>query len=623
MANAKISDDAVFIPETTNVRLIDGLAGYKGSDNAKITGDFLVQSVINGSGSGVDKRVTYYAASGGNVELAGSDGFTWSDDTTNTLSLGLPGNFAGNLIINSNHLAGTDPGTLTFSSKDGDNFQIYAGNTISAQTWILPGSLPSNGEVIKAAVTGTDVSLFWDKDENVTYDLGTNTQVGFGEVKLVGSDGTTDLLSLTGTGTVSVSSDAAGAITINGAAGSASAFTTLTAADVIDWDYATDGPNIKVTLGAGLENVLTVDTIGEFPDGSEGWMILDPSASVDYRLPDEDYGSAVGLKSVITSGNVSLDGTNPVLFHYTYDGTQFWWTKFVNMIEPANYPPSVNFDSSSLIFYHDPAVFNQATTGVVGPGDTVENMVGSALIGDLVTGSTVTSQNYYPKGNAEPFSAGAAFYSFGNTANRITRNVNIAVPISTEVTWSGYIQGPYNLGSSFQTLFDFDGGTDYDQQLYIDNGEFNVYQKGTFNYPVLDDYTATGGADLSNAWLFVSLMNTPSTGPTTNDGTVRIAVGCQASLDAAVAAGGATNWDYDGTGNTVAVDANGLYFESITNLDLDEFNFENFVLGNGRNGALNEGGIFHYGLFGIFNTVISDVVIAANWTSTRDTYGIT
>ena len=405
--------------------------------------------------------------------------------------------------------------------------------------------------------------------------------------------------------------------------GGSSAFTTLTAADVIDWDFATDGPNIKLALGAGLENVLTVNTISEFPAGTEGWLDLNPALSTDYRLPDQNEGSAATMKSVISDGDVSLGGSNPVLFHYVYDGSTFHWTKFTNMLVPLNYPPSVNFDSSSLIFYHDPAVFNQATTGVVGAGDTVKNMVSSALIGDSITGSTVTDQIYYPDGNAEPFSAGAAFYSFGNTANRITRSVDIAVPISTEVTWSGYIQGPYNLASSFQTLFDFDGGTNYDQQLYIDNGEFNVYQKGTFSYPVLDDYNATGGADLSNAWLFVSIMNTPSTGPATNDGIVRIAVGCQASLDAAVAAGGATNWDYDGTGNTVAVDANGLYFESLTNLDLDEFNFENFVLGNGRNGALNEGGIFHYGLFGIFNTVISDVVVAANWADTRDTYGIT
>lgn len=561
--------------------------------------------------SQVEGVAAYYDNGGTltNVKFSGND-------IINTVG-GLP----GVLAVNDTATAGQEIKILDFA---GFNPITYKATGIESSP-LIPITITAKGNLtLEATSANTTMSLYNLASAGTGSILISNRQTN-GELEL-DTDGELKITlpSAPSVGDVLSAKDVNGNVEwVTPSAGGASAFTTLTAADVIDWDYATDGPNIKVTLGAGLENVLTVDTIGEFPDGSEGWVILDPSASVDYRLPDEDYGSAAGLKSVITSGDVSLEGTNPVLFHYTYDGTQFWWTKFVNMIEPANYPPSVNFDSGNLIFYHDPAVFNQATTGVVGPGDTVENMVSSALIGDLVTGSTVTSQIYYPKGNAEPFSAGAAFYSFGNTANRITRSVNIAVPISTEVTWSGYIQGPYNLASSFQTLFDFDGGTNYDQQLYIDNGEFNVYQKGTFSYPVLDDYTATGGADLSNAWLFVSIMNTPSTGPATNDGTVRIAVGCQASLDAAVAAGGATNWDYDGTGNTIAVDANGLYFESITNLDLDEFNFENFVLGNGRNGALNEGGVFHYGLFGIFNTVISDVVVAANWTSTRDTYGIT
>ena len=95
MANNKPISDATAFPLETNVRLISGLAGFKAGNpntNTKIEGTALVQSVINGSNSGVDKRVTYYAASGNNVELAGSDGFTWSDDTTNTLSIGNIGN---------------------------------------------------------------------------------------------------------------------------------------------------------------------------------------------------------------------------------------------------------------------------------------------------------------------------------------------------------------------------------------------------------------------------------------------------------------------------------------------------------------------------------------------------
>ena len=57
MANAKISDDSVFVPET-NVRLISGLAGYDASGNAKITGQALVTSVINSNDSGTPSTAT-------------------------------------------------------------------------------------------------------------------------------------------------------------------------------------------------------------------------------------------------------------------------------------------------------------------------------------------------------------------------------------------------------------------------------------------------------------------------------------------------------------------------------------------------------------------------------------
>jgi len=183
--------------------------------------------------------------------------------------------------------------------------------------------------------------------------------------------------------------------------GGASAFTTLTSADVIDWDYATDGPNIKITLGAGFTNIITVDTIGEFPDGSEGWMIIDPSASTDYKLPDEDYGSAVTMKSLLPDGDVSL-GANPVLFHYTYDGTTFYWTKFKNMLEALNYPPSIEYDTSNLLMYHNPKSFNQAVSGSIAGLSDVDNLLSNSF-GKMTTSSNSGGTfEYYVDGNAEP-----------------------------------------------------------------------------------------------------------------------------------------------------------------------------------------------------------------------------
>lgn len=399
--------------------------------------------------------------------------------------------------------------------------------------------------------------------------------------------------------------------------GGASAFTTLTAADVIDWDFATDGPNIKLALGAGLENVLTVDTIGEFPAGTEGWLILDPTASVDYRLPDQNEGSAATMKSVISNGDVSLGGTNPVLFHYTYDGSTFYWTKFENMITPANYPPSIDYDGSDLLIFITPEAFNQATQGQIAGSAVFNNLVDPSNFGDM-SGPIAPGSGFefYPRDNA---TYGAAYWSMGTGTVGIFRDTDLSLvnSLSNNISWQGYIQGPY--AGTFETLVDFDGATatsSYEQHLYISSNRFRVYDPSTFyNFPDLDDYTVTGGADLSNAWLFVSFGITAGV-----TGTATLRVACQASLDAAVAAGGATNWNYDGLGNTVAVDANGIYEEVVTD-DFTEADIVNILVGVNNVGG--EFGNFHYGLFGVYNKDINLADTTQNWIDTRGIYGIT
>ena len=406
--------------------------------------------------------------------------------------------------------------------------------------------------------------------------------------------------------------------------GGISAYTTLTGADVINWDYATDGVNIKVTLGSGVSNVLTVNSISEFPDGSSGFIILDPTNSTNYKLPDEDYGSATGIESKLSGGNSTLGGTNPVLLHWTYDGSTFYFQKDTNYVDPI-YPPDINFDTSNLIAFYSPQAFNQTVQGTVSAGALVENLTSSNVIGDLQTSSNVTNFEFYPKTATTP-----AYWSLGGTANAILRGSALSSGVTTEATFSGYMQGQY-ISGTFKGVFDFFGtqtGASFDQQVYLTNLEFRLFSPSfTFSYPALQDYTGTGGADLQNEWLFMSFMFTPSTTAGSNDGTLRMAIGCQSSLDWAVAnppiaPATTTDWDYDGNGNTVPVDANGLYFESSpSTLDLDEFFFENFYLGNAS--TLNEQNQAHYGEFGIFNAVIPDSQVVANWTGSRGTYGIT
>jgi len=171
MANAKISNNTIFPLETTDVRSIDGLAGYKGAGNIKISGTFLVESVINSNNSGTpstlaESRVAFYGPGG--TSLGGSTGLT-RDQSTDTLNIGTPNSAAGleaDVKLHGTYVSGSDQPKLTFvggNSVDGDfDFQLTTSTDGNDQTWILPEDLPTAGQVLEAnAVASNDVTLSW------------------------------------------------------------------------------------------------------------------------------------------------------------------------------------------------------------------------------------------------------------------------------------------------------------------------------------------------------------------------------------------------------------------------------------------------------------------------------
>ena len=539
------------------------------------------------------------------------------------------GGLPGVLAVNDTATAGQEIKILDFA---GFNPITYKATGIESSP-LTPITITAKGNLtLEATSANTTMSLYNLASAGTGSILISNRQTN-GELEL-DTDGELKITlpSAPSVGDVLSAKDVNGNVEwVTPSAGGSSAFTTLVAGNTIDWDYVTDGPNIKITLGAGLTNIITVDSIGEFPDGSEGWMIIDPSASTDYKLPDEDYGSAATMKSLLPDGDVSL-GANPVLFHYTYDGTTFYWTKFKNMLEALNYPPSIEYDTSNLLMYHNPKSFNQAVSGSIAGLSDIDNLLSNSF-GDMTTSSNSGGTfEYYVDGNAEPNNpTGAPFYSMGGTSsNRIVRASDLGVAISNLTTFSGWIQGPYNLASSYQTLVDFDGGVNYEQAMYLDNGDF-VYSfspvLATFTYPELTDHSASGGADLSTEWIFVNVCSTPATGPATNDGIVKMGIGCKSSLDWAianppVAPATTTNWDWengDGTGATVPVNAEGMWFEEFSGLDMDEFDFNNVNIFNGID-AVSEDFVGHLGIFGIFTTALNETEMTANFVATRDNY---
>ena len=521
------------------------------------------------------------------------------------------------------YTANTTDNVVTGGTLVGTSLELKRNNgllDVSIDLSALSG-ISENTFISGSTLVGTDYTLERNDGVNITTDFKplVNTKLNittFDSYTANTTDNVVTGATLVGTtlslernnGLLDVSVDL-GSLT-GGTSGGSSPYTTKAGGDVINWDYSTDGPNIKITLSGDASNVLTVDSVSEFPNGTSGFIIIDPSSSTDYKLPDENYGSDTGIKSYLSAADAALGGTNPVRLHYTYDGTSFWFDKFTNMIEPI-YPPSVDFDTNDLIAFYHPESFNQSVSGGVSGGFAVPNISSSILIGDLAIGADATNFDFTVRDDSinQP-----AFWTMGDDENEIITPSTLGATIDTNNTVSFYMKGDYQTG--YCGLIDFyDGSGIYEETLYLYNKFFRSYDPSfTFSYAELLDYSGDGGADLTSEWLFVSYSIDE------NNNELTLYVGCQSSLDAARAASGATNWDYSGLGDTVSVDANGLYSETAS-VTIDETTFDRFYYGNSAGSG--EGALCSLGMLGIYSSVIPSSQVLSNWESTRSTYYIT
>jgi len=535
---------------------------------------------------------------------AGGTGFEFytptDDDTTYTLSNGTVAN---------------PKITLTPSTGTADQVQFVGS-----------GSTTIQGSTGTITVSSTDT--------DTTYTLSNGT-VANPKIILTPSTGTADQVQLVGAGSTTVQGSA-GTITISSTGGgSPTGFTekdnSVNPQDDIAWDITTDGPNLIVTTGSGVKNTLVISSYSGWQDGQEGWVYFELAQNKSYRLPEEGQGSVTGLVSKMPGGNPFSAGNNPTLFRYVYDATDttLLWIKDENFTTPT-YPTDPDFDTSDLLIFITPENFNQANQGTITGSATFENLIPNTIFGDM-RGPTTPSSGYefYPRDNS---TYGAAFWSMGGTGTVgmfRANDLSVNAALGAELTYQGYIQGPYFTG--YETIVDFDGVTNataYEQHLYIFSGStpnqiFQLYEPThNYSYPPLLDYTSTGGANLREDWLFVSFGITPGT-----NGTATLRVATQSSLTWAqnnppATQGGTTDWDYqngNGTGNTVPVDANGIYSEVFTG-NLTEATITNINIG--RNYQNSEFGRFHYGLFGIYEKDVSLADTAQNWIDSRGIYGI-
>ena len=541
-------------------------------------------------------------------------------------------------LTDENVVIGGGPNTALGTVLSKGKGRIIVGKTTTTfgdQTTSI--SVGTDGQVLTADST-LDEGVKWADAATNTYNLKGEASAQDPNIYL--REGTPptiqDTINFSGAGSTTVESDVNGNITISSTGGgSPTGFTekdnSTNPQDEIDWDITTDGPNLIVTTGAGVKNTLVISSYTGWQDGQEGWVYFELAQNNSYRLPEEGQGSVTGLVSKTAGGNPFSAGTNPTLFRYVYDATDttLLWIKDENFTTPT-YPADPDFDTSDLLIFITPENFNQANQGTITGSATFENLVPNTIFGNMSGPSSPSSgYEFYPRNNA---TYGAAYWSMGGTGTVGIFRVNdlsVNAALGAELTYQGYIQGPYFTG--YETLVDFDGVTNagaYEQHLYIysastPNQIFRLYAPNyDFGYPPLLDYSSSGGANLREDWLFVSFGITPGA-----NGTATLRVATQSSLTWAqnnppATQGGTTDWDFqngDGTGDTVAVDANGIYTEVFTG-NLTEATITNINIG--RNYANSEFGRFHYGLFGIYEKDVNLADTAQNWIDSRGIYGI-
>jgi hypothetical protein len=336
MANAKISDDSVFVPQT-DVRVIDGIPGYEGTSNVKITGPALVTSIINSNSSGdastnTDARVTFYGTGGDN--LGGSGGLIWQN-TTYTLNIGIgsmQSGLNGGLVINGNYIGGSDQPKITFKFGDTTNspstFIVTTQSDGEDQTWLLPKELPTAGQVLSAEPNGDDVTLEWvdhgtSNNNTITLAAGTGL-TGGGDFTLNQNSNETITFNATGGGGTSKG-------IINGAADEIGASSSIAQnPKQVSWSYPTVstsayGPCMSVPIDMTVTNIsikwqnTNAPIIPADPAGVVDWQIgklTNPSGVSDTQNGTVNYTNIVSLTALTI--NNSDSGTN---FYKTWSGT--------------------------------------------------------------------------------------------------------------------------------------------------------------------------------------------------------------------------------------------------------------------------------------------------------------
>ena len=505
--------------------------------------------------------------------------------------------------------------TLATATDANDGIVNLTPSSGSAETITFSGA-----GTVSVASNATGTVTITGTDSDTTYTLGTSLAGALGQIDLTPSSGTTDSVQLQGSGTVSVSSNASGVVTITGTGGSGGdSVQTLT---TLTWDY-NNGNSAIFTPSDNGTNPIDVLVASNFPSGARGALKVIPTNTTKFAL-------FTGSKIPSSQNVLTISAVNPTILYYFYDGTNFYWFYDINYIDPI-YPlpdspePSVDGNYNLLGFWF-PGSYAGTDGAGVGFGSTWTKSAGGNLIGDLNrVGSTSTALPPVRWYDRDVANEEAPYWSLSEgTTNE--GNWESGTLSTTIGTWSAtfYMKVLSTTATGYEGILD--PNKNDNEALYLLNKRLHLFNPTNYlqgNFPAFTPAGTTttnqenpNSFSLQDEWIFchVSFLHNNASSVITTY------IGCKPTFDASTDQGGSgTILGRDG--NPITLTSDGLYVSNVSGFTLNDGNWTSVEYGSADDGSYSWAG-GHLGLLAMYAQEIPATVVQANWASTREAYYI-
>jgi len=536
MANAKISNNSVFVP-TSDITSIDGLAGYTGSGNVKITGTDLKASVLTGAITSITATAPLSRTVGNTPTIsisqanATTDGYLSSSDwvTFNSKGNGTVTSVTGTApvsvtsgntpVVSMSAANGSTNGYLTstdwttFNSKSdfsGAYSDLTGKPTIPTNNnqltngagYITSSSIPTvgNGKLtITVDGTPTEFTANQSSDTNLSFTTGSGTSIA---VKDEGTQITSGVTSFNfvGAGVTATNSSNDVTVTIPGGSSGSGTVTNVSALTL-----GTSGTDLTSSVVNSTTTPVITLNVPSASATNRGVLTSSDWSTFNSKTDNTGTVTQIVASSPLTGGTITSSGTIGI--------------------------PQATTSASGYLTSTDWNTFNNKSD----TSGTVTNVSGTAPITVANSNTTPAISIAQASTSVNGFLSATNWNTFNNKQDALVSGTNIKTINGNSILGSGNLVVSGSANNNTITLTAGTGLTG--------GGSFTLNQSSddtiTFNNSITNNNQLTNGSNFITAssadtltnksgnisqWTNDSGFITSASLPTVNDGTLTITV---------------------------------------------------------------------------------------------------